>query len=47
MCGITGWVAFDGDLTQQQDTIQVRNGMERALDLAMWLDIYQPDLRVS
>lgn len=24
----------------------VRNGLERALDLAMWLDIYQPDLRL-
>lgn len=24
----------------------VRNGLERALDLAMWLDIYQPDLQL-
>ena len=28
-------------------TSPVRNGLERALDLAMWLDLYQPDLRIS
>jgi asparagine synthase (glutamine-hydrolysing) len=26
--------------------MRVRNGLERALDLAMWLDIYQPDLKL-
>ena len=24
----------------------LRNGLERALDLAMWLDMYQPELRL-
>jgi asparagine synthase (glutamine-hydrolysing) len=26
--------------------MRVRNGLERALDLAMWLDLYQPDLQL-
>lgn len=27
--------------------MRVRNGLERALDLAMRLDLYQPDLRLA
>ena len=27
--------------------IDVRNGVERVLDLSTWLDIYRPELRLS
>ncbi|MGL4174119.1 MAG: asparagine synthase (glutamine-hydrolyzing) [Actinomycetota bacterium] len=36
------------DTTRQDSTampIEVRNGMERILDLSVWLDIYRPELR--
>lgn len=26
MCGITGWVSYDSDLTQRQDTIDAMTG---------------------
>jgi hypothetical protein len=44
MCGITGWVAESGWPGPVSIPMRVRNGLERALDLAMWLDIYQPEL---
>ncbi|NSC25464.1 asparagine synthase (glutamine-hydrolyzing) [Streptomyces albus subsp. chlorinus] len=41
-----GWL---GEITQHDPgtmPIDVRNGMERVLDLSTWLDIYRPELRL-
>lgn len=39
----------EGILRQDSNTmpIEVRNGIERVLDLSTWLDIYRPELRLS
>lgn len=37
------------DIVQQDSAnmpLDVRNGMERVLDLSTWLDIYRPELRL-
>jgi asparagine synthase (glutamine-hydrolysing) len=38
--------AAQADLTRAPDR-QTRNGLDRALDLATWLDIYRPEMRTS
>jgi len=40
------WLTRAVQADQASIPMRVRNGLERALDLAMWLDIYRPDLRL-
>jgi asparagine synthase (glutamine-hydrolysing) len=40
------WLANAVQLDADTDTF-ARNGLERALDLATWLDIYRPEVRTS
>jgi len=40
------WLATAVELTAPQITAGARRGLERALDLGLWLDIYQPTLKL-
>lgn len=50
MRGITGWVAFDTDLTTRTGVVKAmtaRRGIDRILDLYHWYDLYRPTFELA